>query len=175
MSVLSIDFGKFIEENKHLLVPPVSNKTIFATNEYIVMVVGGPNSRTDYHVNQTEEFFYQLEGKAEVNIVDPVTGEFRNIVLDAGKMAIVPANTPHNPVRHAGSLGLVVERFRGTEYVDQMRWYCAKCKHLVHKVEFVCDNIDRDIANTIEGAKANDFAALICSECGHHNKTYREQ
>ncbi|OMJ27393.1 3-hydroxyanthranilate 3,4-dioxygenase [Smittium culicis] len=174
MSVLELDFKKFIDENAHLLTPPVNNKLLFTSDDYIVMVVGGPNSRTDYHVNQTDEWFYQVKGTAEVNVVDPVTNEFKNIVLSEGKMAMVPGNTPHNPVRHAGSIGLVVERNRNSSMVDQLRWYCSKCKTLVHKVEFNCGNIEKDIKDNINIAQQNDFEVLVCKQCGHKNKTYYE-
>ncbi|OLY82976.1 3-hydroxyanthranilate 3,4-dioxygenase [Smittium mucronatum] len=174
MSVLELDFKKFIEENEHLLAPPVNNKLIFKSKDYIVMVVGGPNKRTDFHVNQTDEWFYQLKGIAEVNVVDQVTGEFKKIVLSEGKMAMVPGNTPHNPIRHEGSIGLVVERNRSSEMIDQLRWYCSECKTLVHKVEFNCGNIEIDIKDHINAAKENNFKLLICPECGHQNKTYYE-
>ena len=32
------------------------------------MVVAGPNARKDYHFNETEEWFYQLEGNINVRI-----------------------------------------------------------------------------------------------------------
>ena len=34
------------------------------------MVVGGPNSRKDYHVDVEEEFFYQIEGSMILKIID---------------------------------------------------------------------------------------------------------
>ncbi len=64
----AFNFKKWIDENRHLLKPPVGNKVIWKDAEFIIMVVGGPNSRTDFHVNQSEEFFYQLEGDIVVTI-----------------------------------------------------------------------------------------------------------
>src|SRR6185437_12053159 len=53
----TINFKKWIDENRDQLKPPVGNKMIWEDREFIVMVIGGPNSRTDYHVNGGEEFF----------------------------------------------------------------------------------------------------------------------
>ena len=53
----------WINNNRHLLVPPVGNKNLYVeSGDYIVMIVAGPNARKDYHYNETEELFYQVEG-----------------------------------------------------------------------------------------------------------------
>ena len=52
---------QWIDEHRHLLKPPVGNQMIH-NGDLMVMVVGGPNQRSDFHVNPTEELFYQMEG-----------------------------------------------------------------------------------------------------------------
>ncbi|MGH8370318.1 MAG: 3-hydroxyanthranilate 3,4-dioxygenase, partial [Gammaproteobacteria bacterium] len=57
-----LNFQRWIDENRHLLKPPVGNKCVY-DGDFIVMVVGGPNARKDYHYDEGPEFFYQLEGE----------------------------------------------------------------------------------------------------------------
>jgi 3-hydroxyanthranilate 3,4-dioxygenase len=88
---------QWITENRDLLKPPVGNKNLYAdAGDYIVMVVGGPNARKDYHFNQTEELFYQLQGDINVRIQEE--GKAVDIPIKEGEMFLLPANTPHRPV-----------------------------------------------------------------------------
>ena len=73
------NLSNWIEQNRHLLVPPVGNKNIYVdSGDYIVMIVAGPNARKDYHYNETEELFYQLEGDITVFIQEE--GQKKGIV-----------------------------------------------------------------------------------------------
>lgn len=105
------NLNQWIDENRHLLVPPVGNKNIYTeSGDYIVMIVAGPNARKDYHYNETEELFYQLEGSIKVVIQED--GERKEMELNPGDMYLNPAKIPHSPVRSEGSIGLVIERKR---------------------------------------------------------------
>jgi 3-hydroxyanthranilate 3,4-dioxygenase len=107
------NLNKWINENRDLLKPPVGNKNLYVSSgDYIVMIVAGPNARKDYHYNETEELFYQLEGNITVFVQDE--GEKKAMHLSAGDMFLLPAKTPHSPVREADSIGLVVENGRNT-------------------------------------------------------------
>ena len=71
------NLNKWVEEHREHLKPPVGNKNLYKDAEdYIVMIVAGPNARKDYHFNETEELFYQLEGHIEVHIQED--GEKKN-------------------------------------------------------------------------------------------------
>jgi 3-hydroxyanthranilic acid dioxygenase. len=65
--MLPFNLQKWIDENRDLLKPPIGNKNLYKeAGDFIVMVVGGPNSRKDYHYNESEELFYQIEGDIKV-------------------------------------------------------------------------------------------------------------
>ena len=93
--------------------------------EFIVMVIGGPNARTDYHVNQGEEFFYQVEGNIVLKVIDD--GKPVDIPIKEGEIFLLPGGVPHSPQRPAGSIGLVVERRRKPGELDAFHWYCQGC------------------------------------------------
>ena len=98
----AINFKNWIDENRHLLKPPVGNKAIY-NDDYIVMVVGGPNSRKDYHLNQTPEFFYQVEGDIVLKVIE--NGEPRDIHIREGEVFYLPPNIPHSPQRGPDTVG----------------------------------------------------------------------
>jgi 3-hydroxyanthranilate 3,4-dioxygenase len=166
MSVLQpFNFQKWLDENRELLKPPVANKNLTPdSDEYIVMVVAGPNARKDYHYNETEEFFYQLEGNITVNV--QVDGEVRSLDLGPGDMMTVPAKVPHSPVRHEGSIGLVVERKReGCGYTDGLLWFCDSCNHKLHETYFELKNIETDFLPRFKEYYASE-EKRTCDKCG---------
>ena len=166
MSVLQpFNFQKWLDENRDLLKPPVANKNLTPdSDEYIVMVVAGPNARKDYHYNETEEFFYQLEGNITVNV--QVEGEVKSLDLGPGDMMTVPAKVPHSPVRHEGSIGLVVERKReGRGYTDGLLWFCDNCNHKLHETYFELKNIETDFLPRFKEYYASE-EKRTCGKCG---------
>tara|TARA_B100000900_G_scaffold415248_1_gene444417 strand:- start:888 stop:1418 length:531 start_codon:yes stop_codon:yes gene_type:complete len=166
MSVLQpFNFQKWLDENRDLLKPPVANKNLTPdSDEYIVMVVAGPNARKDYHYNETEEFFYQLEGNITVNV--QVDGEVKNLDLGPGDMMTVPSKVPHSPVRHQGSIGLVVERKReGRGYTDGLLWFCDSCNHKLHETYFELKNIETDFLPRFKEYYASE-EKRTCEKCG---------
>lgn len=156
---------KWIDENRDLLKPPVSNKNLYPEGtDYIVMIVGGPNARKDYHYNETEELFYQLEGHINVRIQDD--GKAVDIPIKAGEMFLLPPKVPHSPMRSEGSVGLVIERVRkGTDYKDGLLWFCDNCNNKLHETYFPLVNIEKDFLPRFrEFYASEDFRT--CSECG---------
>ena len=136
------NLNKWIDENRNLLKPPVGNKNLYIdSGDYIVMVVAGPNARKDYHYNETEELFYQLEGSIKVIVQD--NGERKEMELYAGDMYLHPSKTPHSPVRSEGSIGLVIERKRAG-FTDGLLWFCDNCNHKLHEVYFELHDIEKD-------------------------------
>jgi 3-hydroxyanthranilate 3,4-dioxygenase len=143
----------------------VGNKNIYSESEdYIVMIVAGPNARKDYHYNETEELFFQLEGSIKVIIQD----EGKRIVMELspGDMYLNPAKTPHSPVRSEGSIGLVVERKRaGLGFTDGLLWHCDNCNHKLHEVYFELRNIEKDFLPHFEHFY-NSENLRTCNNCG---------
>jgi 3-hydroxyanthranilate 3,4-dioxygenase len=138
------NLNQWIEDNRHLLKPPVGNKNMYVESEdYIVMIVAGPNARKDYHYNETEELFYQLEGEINVRIQED--GKAVDVPLKAGDMYLHPAKVPHNPSRSEGSIGLVIERKRtDSNMKDGLLWFCDNCNTKLHETYFPLDNIEKD-------------------------------
>ena len=138
------NLNNWIATNRHLLKPPVGNKNLYVdSGDYIVMVVAGPNARTDFHYNETEELFFQLEGNIEVIIQED--GKKRVMDLGPGDMYLNPAKVPHSPVRQADSIGLVIERKRANMgYKDGLLWFCQNCNNQLHAVYFELNNIEND-------------------------------
>lgn len=160
-----INIQKWIQENGDLLQPPVNNYCVHRGG-FTVMIVGGPNERTDYHINQTPEYFHQLKGEMCLKVVDD--GEFKDIVIKAGDSFLLPANVPHNPVRFAESIGLVVEQDRPEGVNDKVRWYCSSCKEIIHEKEFYCSDLGTQVKDAIV-AFDGDIDARTCKKCGTLN------
>ena len=84
---------KWIDDNRDLLKPPVGNKNLYVESEdFIVMIVAGPNARKDYHYNETEELFYQVEGNIIVKTQQ--NGEMVEIPVKEGEMFLLPPKYP---------------------------------------------------------------------------------
>lgn len=138
-----INFKEWIDEHRHLLKPPVGNKVVWENGDFIVMVVGGPNSRTDYHYNETPEFFYQVEGDIILKIMD--NGEPKDIHIREGDIFLLPPRIPHSPRRGPNTVGLVIEYPRPEGVKDKLQWYSEKDGNLEYEEEFTLSNIETDL------------------------------
>lgn len=161
----AIDFEAWIAEHRHLLRPPVGNRQLFpAGADFITMVVGGPNQRTDYHVDPYEEFFFQVKGNMHVNVMT-ADGPAR-VDIREGQMWVLPRRVPHSPQRpEEGSIGLVIERVREEGTLEAFRWYCPACHALVHEVELQVRDIVADLPPLFEAFYAS-ADARTCPRCG---------
>lgn len=161
----AFNFHRWLEEHRHELVPPVGNQNLYKeSDDYIVMVVAGPNARKDYHYNETEEWFFQLEGQITVRIQEE--GQPRDVRLGPGDMFLCPAKTPHSPVREEGSLGLVLERKRaGRGFTDGLLWFCESCNHPLHSVYFELHDIVKDFLPHFQTFYSSE-ELRTCKGCG---------
>ncbi|KAI8098755.1 3-hydroxyanthranilic acid dioxygenase [Halteromyces radiatus] len=161
-----LNFTKWLAENEDKLQPPINNYLLFRGKDTIIMVVGGPNRRSDYHVNETEEWFYQVKGQLLIKVVDD--GEFKDIYVNEGDMFLLPANVPHNPVRFANSMGLVVERERLPHHIDRLRWYCEEpsCRKIIYEEAFHCTDLGSQLKPIVERFATTE-ELRTCKSCGH--------
>lgn len=161
---------KWIDDNRDLLKPPVGNKNLYVeAGDFIVMIVGGPNARKDYHFNESEELFYQIEGDATVRIQE--NGKARDIVIKEGDIFLLPGNIPHSPIRGANTVGLVIERVRkGSNLVDGLMWFCDECNHKLHEYRFPLEDIERDFLSRFRAFYGSE-ELRTCDSCGHVMET----
>ncbi len=155
---------KWIDENRDLLKPPVGNKNLYVeSGDYIVMIVGGPNARKDYHYNETEELFFQLEGDVMVTVQED--GKAVKVPIKEGEMFLLPPKTPHSPGRGENTVGLVIERVRkGTGMKDGLLWFCDNCNHKLHETYFELTDIENDFQPRFKEFYASEDLRT-CKKC----------
>ncbi|RYZ24202.1 MAG: 3-hydroxyanthranilate 3,4-dioxygenase [Chitinophagaceae bacterium] len=158
---------QWIDTNRELLKPPVGNQCVYKNAEnFIVMVVGGPNARKDYHFNKSEELYYQVEGNIVLKIIDD--GVPKDIPINEGDMFLLPPNTPHSPQRGAGTVGLVIEKIRNEEEneEDAFMWFCEKCGNKLYEEYAFVKDIVKQLPPIMERFYSNE-ALRTCKNCGH--------
>ncbi len=133
----------WVDENRKLLKPPVGNKMVYRDREFLVMVVGGPNRRKDFHIEDGEEFFYQIEGD----------------------IFLLPPRVPHSPQRPANTIGMVIERTRREGELDHLCWYCESCGEVLHDESFQLVDLGSQLKPIIENFYS-DETLRTCKHCG---------
>jgi len=167
---MPFNLTKWIAENRDLLKPPVSNKNLYVeAGDFIVMIVGGPNARKDYHYNETEEWFFQVEG--DINVRIQMDGKPMDIPIKEGEMFLLPSKTPHSPLRGENTVGLVIERVRlGTDCNDGLMWFCDKCNNKLHESYFPLKNIENDFLPRFREFYGSE-ELRTCNNCNHVMET----
>jgi 3-hydroxyanthranilate 3,4-dioxygenase len=154
---------RWVDDHRSLLVPPVGNKLLFEDAEFIIMAVGGPNSRKDFHHDPGEEFFFQLEGNMVLRIV--ADGRVTEVAINEGDVFLLPPNIPHSPQRPRGSVGIVVERRRGPAELDGFSWYCENCGHRLFMEQVAVSDIETQLPAIFARFYAST-AHRTCAVCG---------
>jgi 3-hydroxyanthranilate 3,4-dioxygenase len=153
----------WVDQNRHLLEPPVGNKLLFQDSDLIVMAVGGPNSRKDFHHDPGEELFFQLEGNIVLRIVED--GRITEMPIREGDLFLLPPEIPHSPQRPAGTVGIVVERRRGPDELDGFSWYCENCGNRLYLERIAVRNIETELPAVFARFFSND-RHRTCGACG---------
>ena len=157
-----INFKKWIKENRSLLKPPIGNKVIYQDGDFMIMVVGGPNYRKDYHVDPVEEFFYQIEGDMLLKVIE--SGKRIDVTIKEGEIFLLPKHIPHSPQRFENTIGLVVEYKRNEGELDAFQWYCDMCDNLLHEVKIDLEDIVSQLPPLFKSYWDN-IDARTCSSC----------
>jgi len=163
---MPVDLMKWVAANRDQLKPPVGNKYLYDGQDFFVMVVGGPNARNDFHVTNSEEYFFQVKGDIVVRIRED--GEIKDIPIREGETFFIPGGVPHAPTRPPGTIGVVVERRRPAGETEHQQFYCDACGELIYDKEFDCADIVKHFAQSMEDFWA-DAALNKCPNCGHQN------
>lgn len=158
-----INFKKWIDDNRHLLKPPVGNQVVYKDSEFIIMVVGGPNARKEFHYNEGEEFFYQIEGDMELPIRE--NGKTRVIKIREGEIFLLPGKVEHSPQRFKNTIGLVIERVRRPNETDACSWYCEQCDELLYRATFPLHDIVEELPKLMQ-TYYDDIGLRTCKHCG---------
>ena len=161
------NFKKWIDEHRHLLKPPVGNQMVWQDRDFIVMVVGGPNSRTDFHIDESEEFFYQLEGDINLRIIED--GKPKDLPIREGDIFLLPPKVPHSPQRPAGTVGLVIERKRTPQELDGFAWFCPQCDSKLYEEFLHVSNIVTQLPPVFDRFYGN-AEHCTCKQCGFQMK-----
>ena len=159
-----LNFRQWIEDNRHLLKPPVGNKQVWKDQDFIVMVVGGPNSRTDYHYDEGAEFFYQVEGDMLLKTMQD--GKPVDIPIREGEIFLLPPRVPHLPQRFENTVGLVIERQRQPGEKDGLMWFCERCNHKLYEEYFQLEDIETQFPPVFKKFYGSE-EHRTCDECGH--------
>lgn len=163
----TLNLAKWIKVNAKHLKPPVANKQLFTgSDDVILFVSGGPNTRNDFHVNPTEELFYQLKGNIAVRVRPLDGGAPRDVVVKQGELFLLPRWVPHRPQRPAGTVGLIVEFPRPKGEMDALRWYCPSCDRLVYEARWRLKKIDEDLKTIMEAFWQGPASRRTCRSCG---------
>lgn len=163
MALGALNLKQWVEEHRDLLKPPVGNKMVWQDSEFLVMVVGGPNQRKDFHIEDGEEFFYQIEGDITVRIIED--GKVRDVEIKEGEMFLLPSGIPHSPQRPAGTVGMVIERHREVGELDHLRWYCEDCGEVLRDAAFQLEDLGKQLKPIIQEFYASE-EQRTCAKCG---------
>jgi len=156
-----------ISDNGDKLKPPVGGETLWKDSNLMITVVGGPNKRTDYHIDAFEEFFYQIKGDMVLRIQED--GKARDVEIREGDVFLLPAYVPHAPMRPAGTVGLIAEiKRQKDDPLDGFAWFCENCNHQIFRKDAYIEVLERDMPPIFEAFYA-DPENQVCDACGHKN------
>lgn len=165
-SFSSTDLKRWIVDNRHLFQAPLkTNRVLAHYQDFIVMVLAGPNMRLDFHIEPGEELFYQVHGDIEVHL-KPENEHRQIVMIREGEMFLCPGGVAHSPRRGAGTWGLVVERKRRPDENEAFAWFCERCDEKVLAQTVTQGDVAAQVSRIYAAFNA-DAAARTCQSCGY--------
>ena len=162
-SLTAFNLMGWIDQHRAELRPPVCNQQVFEEDDFIVMIVGGPNSRSDFHVDEGPELFLQIEGDMVLQVID--ADRRKDITIQEGEMLLLPPRVPHSPQRFADTVGLVIERKRLDHELDGFLWFCDNCDNKLYEEYVFVDDIVAQLPPIFERFYDSDKNRQ-CDKCG---------
>lgn len=159
------NLNAWIDQHRDLLKPPINNAVVWQDSEYHVMVIGGPNSRRDFHIDPADEFFHQMEGDIVLEYIDE-GGKRQRAEIKQGDVMLLPANVPHSPQRGASTVGLVLERKRRSHELDGFAFYCESCDGKLYETRIGVNDIVSDLPKVLEAWNTSE-ELRTCGACGY--------
>jgi 3-hydroxyanthranilate 3,4-dioxygenase len=157
---------KWVEENAALFNPPFrTNRLLVHLKDFLVMVLRGPNTRLDFHIEPGDEFFYQIQGDMEL-VLKPEGERRHSVIIREGEIFVCPGGLPHSPRRFESTWGLVIERKRRQEEIEEFAWFCERCDALVLSRAMKQGNIPAQVSAVYSEFNA-DLALRTCRSCGY--------
>jgi 3-hydroxyanthranilate 3,4-dioxygenase len=161
----AFNLKRWIDDHRGLLKPPVGAEMVWTDSQFMVIVIGGPNARRDFHIDPRDEFFYQLEGDMLLEYIDG-RGRRQRERIREGDVLLLPANVPHSPQRQADTVGLVVEPVRGPGEPEGYAWYCERCDEKLYGMSRGEGDLLLDLRRVSEQLNASE-ALRTCPSCGY--------
>src|ERR1043165_4359390 len=158
-----INLKQWIDAHKEQLKPPVCNQQVYESGDFIIMVIGGPNSRKDYHDDPGDEFFFQLRGDMVLRIME--NGKPKDIPIKEGEIFLLPPHVPHSPQRFESTAGFGIERTRDSDEKGGFIWFCDKCHHQLHREEVSLKSIVQDLPPIFKRFWDSE-SNRTCKKCG---------
>lgn len=165
----AFNLHRWIDEHRDLLTPTSGATTVWKDSQFLIMIIGGPHALRSFHINPSDEFYYQLQGDMALDYIDP-TGKRQTENIREGDILLMPANTPHSPRRIANTVGLVVERVRNSDEKESCLWYCESCETMLYEVVRSKDDPVFSLSKISKTFNANQ-SLRTCRQCGHVHGT----
>ena len=141
-------------------------RVLWQEPESLAFVARGREYRSEFHINDSDEFTYMIKGTMHLHYRTP-EGKEEICVIPEGSTNFMPGNTPHSPRFPPDAFALITERGRRAGEVDRFQWYCPKCDALLHEERAVVDDYSKDF---VSQAYRNFFGSVehrTCKACGN--------